>query len=80
MISIIITILTFFQWLFILRAILSYFPNIHRFYVVQLLFLVTEPFLKRIRKILPNTGMFDLSVLAAILIIQILKEVIISLF
>ena len=80
MIAIIITILNILQWLFILRAILSYFPNIHRFYFVQLLFLVTEPFLKRIRKILPNTGMFDLSVLAAILIIQILKEVIISLF
>ena len=80
MISIIITILNIFAGLFILRAILSYFPNIHRFYFVQLLFLVTEPFLKRIRKILPNSGMFDLSVLAAILIIHILKEVIISLF
>ena len=80
MISIIITILNIFAGLFILRAILSYFPNIHRFYFVHLLFLVTEPFLKRIRIILQNTGMFDLSVLAAILIIQILKEVIISLF
>jgi len=80
MISIIITILNIFAGLFILRAILSYFPNIHRFYFVQLLYLVTEPILKRIRKILPKTGTFDLSVLAAILIIQILKEVIISLF
>jgi len=80
MTTIIITILNIFAGLFILRALLSYFPNIHRFYFVQLLFLLTEPFLKRIRKILPNTGMFDLSVLAAILIIQILKEVIISLF
>jgi uncharacterized protein YggT (Ycf19 family) len=79
MTTIIITILNIFTGLFILRALLSYFPNIHRFYFVQLLFLVTEPFLKRIRKILPNTGMFDLSVLAAILIIQILKEVIYSL-
>ena len=80
MISIIITILNIFAGLFILRAILSYFPNIDRFYFVQLLYLVTEPILKRIRKILPKTGTFDLSVLAAILIIQILKEVIISLF
>jgi YggT family protein len=79
MTTIIITILNIFAGLFILRALLSYFPNIHRFYFVQLLFLLTEPFLKRIRKILPNTGMFDLSVLAAILIIQILKAVIYSL-
>ena len=79
MISIIITILNIYAGLFILRAILSYFPNIHRFSFVQLLYLLTEPFLKRIRKILPDTGMFDLSVLAAILIIQMLKGVIISL-
>ena len=80
MISIIITILNIYAGLFILRAILSYFPNIHRVSFVQLLYLLTEPFLKRIRKILPDTGMFDLSVLASILIIQILKEVIVSLF
>ncbi len=80
MTSIILTILNIFSGLFILRAILSYFPNIHKFYFVQLLYLVTEPFLKRIRKILPNTGMFDLSVLVSLLIIYFLKEVIISLF
>ena len=79
MISIINIIFNIFSLLFVLRAVLSYFPNIHRFYFVQLLYLVTEPILKRIRKILPKTGMFDLSVLAAILIIQMLKGVIISL-
>ena len=80
MIAIIITILNIYAGLFILRALLSYFPNIHRFYFVQLLYLITEPFLKRIRKILPNTGTFDLSVLIAILIIQILKGIINFLF
>ena len=80
MISIINIIFNIFSLLFVLRAVLSYFPNIHRFYFVQLLYLVTEPILKRIRKILPKTGMFDLSVLASILIIQILKEVIVYLF
>ena len=79
MISIINIIFNIFSLLFVLRAVLSYFPNIHRFSFVQLLYLLTEPFLIRLMKILPDTGMFDLSVLAAILIIQMLKGVIISL-
>ncbi|MAE11026.1 MAG: YggT family protein [Dehalococcoidales bacterium] len=37
------------------------------------LFRVTEPFLAPLRRIIPRIGMFDLSPLAAIIILQILS-------
>jgi YggT family protein len=59
------------------RVILSWFPNIDRSNpLVQLLFDITEPVLKPVREILPQTGMIDFSPLVVFLVIQVFMSVV----
>ncbi len=63
----------------IARAISSWFPlspNSGFVPVVRFLHAVTEPVLAPFRKVIPPAGMFDLSFIVAILVIQILVQVI----
>ena len=62
----------------IARAISSWFPlspNSGFIPVVRFLHAVTEPVLAPFRRIIPPMGMFDLSFLVAILIIQIIVQI-----
>jgi YggT family protein len=42
----------------------------------QILYEITEPILAPIRRIMPNTGMFDLSPMVAIILLQLLRSLI----
>ena len=44
--------------------------------LVAIIFQITEPILRPIRRILPNTGMFDFSPIVAIILINIVLSVI----
>jgi YggT family protein len=46
--------------------------------VYQLLFQVTEPILGPIRRIVPTIGMFDISPIVAIILLQIIARVIVA--
>jgi len=62
----------------IARAISSWFPlspNSGFIPVVRFLHAVTEPVLAPFRRIIPPMGMFDLSFLLAILVIQIIVQI-----
>ena len=60
--------------LILVRVLLSWFPIDLRNPIVRLLFEVTEPILAPFRKVIPKIGMFDLSPLAALLVIQFLQR------
>ena len=60
-------------WAIIARALLSWFPIDQGSAVYQMLFRVTEPIIDPFRRILPQTGMIDLSPLAAIFALIILS-------
>jgi YggT family protein len=60
-------------WAIIARALLSWFPIDQGSAVYQMLFRVTEPLIDPFRRILPQTGMIDLSPLAAIFALIILS-------
>jgi len=47
--------------------------------IVEFLFSVTEPILGPIRRILPQIGMFDLSPIVAIILIELARSLLISL-
>ncbi|MBN2829852.1 MAG: YggT family protein [Candidatus Cloacimonetes bacterium] len=65
-------VLRLYEFLIILRAILSWFgPDPYNQYY-QLLIRVTEPVLKPIRQVLPSMGI-DLSPLIAILLIDLIR-------
>ncbi|KMT65859.1 YggT family protein [Catenovulum maritimum] len=59
-------------WILIIRAILSWFSQGYN-PAEMLLHQLTEPFLKPIRKLLPDMGGLDLSLLVAIIAIQFFK-------
>jgi YggT family protein len=62
-------------WLAILvRVILSWFPVDPRNPIVRVVFDVSEPILAPFRRVLPRIGMFDLSPLAALLVISFLAQ------
>lgn len=61
-------------WAIVARALISWFPIDQSSPLYQLLFRVTEPIIDPIRKILPNTGMMDLSPMAAIIILIVLGQ------
>lgn len=74
-IQIIFLILWVFELALLARVILSWFPNVDRSNpIIQLLYDVTEPVLRPIREMLPQTGMLDISPLIVFLIIQVIMR------
>lgn len=65
-----VTLLQLISWIFIARALISWFrirPDSPFYPVVDLLERITEPVLSPVRSVLPRTGMFDFSILVVIL-------------
>jgi YggT family protein len=62
-------------WIAILiRVLLSWFPIDPYNPIVRVLFEITEPVLAPFRRVIPRIGMFDLSPLAALLVIQLIQQ------
>jgi YggT family protein len=67
--------LLYILWLAILiRVILSWFPVDPSNPIIRLVWDVTEPVLAPFRRVIPRIGMFDLSPLAAFLVISFLQQ------
>lgn len=74
--TIIFWVLQLFELALLARVLLSWFPDIDRGHpIIQFLYQITEPFLRPVREVLPQTGMIDLSPLVVFLIIQVLLRV-----
>jgi YggT family protein len=56
------------------RVLLTWLPIDQNNPIVRVLFDVTEPVLAPFRRIIPRIGMFDLSPIAAMLIIQLILQ------
>jgi YggT family protein len=68
--------LSLYGLILLIRALLSWFPNIDRENVlVRFIYQITDPLIEPIRKVLPTTGMLDFSVLVAMLIVFALQQV-----
>lgn len=69
------TFLEIITWTIIARALISWLPIDQSSPIVQLLHSITEPIISPIRRILPNTGMMDLSPLATILAMMAFQQI-----
>lgn len=71
-----INIITLYQGLIILRAVLSWFtsPNTEN-RLIELLNQLTDPILKPVREMLPETGGVDLSPLVVLVGLELVKRV-----
>jgi YggT family protein len=58
----------------LVRILLSWFPVDPSNPIIRILFEVTEPVLAPFRRVIPRIGMFDLSPIAAMLVIQLLQQ------
>jgi YggT family protein len=58
----------------LVRVLLTWFPIDQSNPIIRLLFDVTEPVLAPFRRIIPRIGMFDLSPIAAMLVIQFVQQ------
>jgi YggT family protein len=71
--AIIRTLVILFELLILARVLMSFFPNVDQSNpLIRLVYDVTEPVLRPIRNLLPQTGMFDFSPVIVILILQVL--------
>lgn len=58
----------------LIRVLLTWFPIDQSNPIIRILYDVTEPILAPLRKVIPRIGMFDLSPIAAMLLIQFISQ------
>jgi YggT family protein len=63
-------------WAIIARSLLSWFPIDQGSPLYQMLFRVTEPIIDPLRRVMPSTGMIDLSPLAAIIVLIVMTQLV----
>lgn len=63
------TFLNILTWAVIARSLLSWFPIDQSSPLYQMLFRATEPIIDPIRRLMPQTGMLDMSPMIAILVL-----------
>ncbi|WP_343389112.1 YggT family protein [Candidatus Amarobacter glycogenicus] len=68
-----ITFLSILMWAVIARSLLSWFPVDQSSPLYQMLFKVTEPIIDPIRRVMPNTGMFDMSPMIAMMLLIVMQ-------
>ncbi len=73
------TFITILTWAIVARALIGFLPIDQSSTIYQVLFRITEPVIDPIRRVLPSTGMIDLSPLAAILLLIVLQQMVIQL-
>lgn len=67
--------LVFFEIVLLARVLLSWFPQIDRSNpIIRFIYQITEPILKPIRDLLPQTGGIDFSPLIVFLLITVLMR------
>lgn len=70
--------LLIFELLILARVLLSWFPNVdHSNPLIRFVHDATEPILRPIRDLMPQTGMFDFSPIIVLLIVQVLRSLVI---
>ena len=67
-------ILDLYSIVIVVRVLSEWIPNSRNYQIVQFLILITEPFLSKIRSILPQMGSLDFSPIAAILLLEIISS------
>src|SRR5438094_10638352 len=60
------------------RALLSWFNLGPSHPVVRILYDVTEPILAPLRRVIPRIGMFDITPIVAIILLQVIQSILLS--
>jgi YggT family protein len=72
--------LSIYIWIILIRAILSWVPSYSRIPIADFLYRITDPFLGKIRELLPLPRMaVDLSPVIAILVLMLIRYLAVAL-
>jgi YggT family protein len=74
-----ITFIQILTWAIVARSLMSWFPIDQSSSLYQMLYRATEPIIDPLRRVIPNTGMIDLSPLAAIIMLNVMGQLVNSL-
>mgnify|MGYP000713447422 CR=1 FL=1 len=66
-------------WAIVARSLLSWLPIDQSSSLYQMLYRATEPIIEPIRRVMPNTGMIDLSPMAAIIVLIVMGQLVANL-
>ncbi|NOZ28743.1 MAG: YggT family protein [Chloroflexi bacterium] len=67
-------------WAIIIRVLLTWFPNINpENPLVQILRSITDPILEPARRIVPSVGMIDISPIVVLIVLEVMRNVLVSL-
>ena len=61
-------------FLLIVRALTSWFPDLQRYQIVQLLYDITDPIIQPLRRLIPPVGFLDLSVMIAVMFLFVIAQ------
>lgn len=73
-VNVIATMLQVVGFLLVARALLSWFPDLQRYQIVQLLYDITDPIIQPLRRLIPPIGFLDLSVMIAVIFLFTIAE------
>lgn len=67
-----------YSWLIIIRILLSWTPVNNKNEFIKQLYNITDPYLNLFRKVIPPIGMVDISPIAAIMVLEVIKRLIVQ--
>ncbi|NLY56236.1 MAG: YggT family protein [Firmicutes bacterium] len=79
LISLVNSLFTVYKWLILARVIISWVAPYSAHPVVRFVYDMTEPLLSRLRRSLPLVGGLDFSPFIALIIIQVMQRLVVSL-
>lgn len=65
-------------WAIIIRALVTWFPISPDNPIIRILDEVTEPIMAPLRRIVPRLGMIDITPIVALLLLQLLDQILVS--
>jgi YggT family protein len=80
LLSIILQLLSLYQWALIIYIFMSWFPNARESAIGQFLSRICEPYLEPFRKFIPPLGMIDISPIVAFLVLNFARSGLVQLF
>ena len=78
--NILLQVLNLLMYALIGRALLSWFDPRMNWGISRALYQVTEPIVAPLRRVIPPMGMFDISFIVAILLVQVLQRLLVQAF
>jgi len=78
-VRLLVTVIQLYSLVILVRIILSWIPNVDRNnQIIRLLYQITDPVLKPVRRVIPPIGMIDISPLVALVLLSAVERALVG--